>query len=45
MVNNVTNINKASLPKLLNTLRPRHMALEINVMAWDSHKNVMELKQ
>jgi len=29
----------------LNTERPRHMTLKIQVQAWDRHKNVAELNR
>ena len=38
MVNNSTTINKMDNHFSLNTKRPRHMALEIHILAWDRHK-------
>ena len=37
MVNNSTTINKMDNHFSLNTKRPRHMALEIHILAWDRH--------
>ena len=42
MVNNSTNINKMNnqpSPEIIEP-RPRHITLEIQVLAWDRHKNV-----
>jgi hypothetical protein len=44
MVINSTNIKKTNNLKALNTNRPQHMTtLEIQVLAWDRHTNVVVL--
>ena len=47
MVNNSTNINKMYnhlLPQIIeHKKRPRHMTLDIQVLAWNRHKTVAEL--
>jgi hypothetical protein len=51
MVINSTNINKtknhlSSEPNSLNTMkRPRHMTLEIQILAWNKHNNVTGLSR
>ena len=49
-INNINNINKTEkkLPfhlKSLNTKRQRHLMLVIQVLAWDRHTNVAEIKR
>ena len=46
MVNNSTNINKTHnylSPWTMDTKKSQHMALEIQVLAWDGHKNAFSL--
>ena len=45
MVNNSININKMNNHPSLQTIDPQHMALEIQVLAWDRCKNVAGLNQ
>ena len=42
MVNNFTNINKKNNHLIEHKKRSWHMMLEIQILAWDRHKNVAE---
>jgi hypothetical protein len=49
MVNNSTNINKTNYHLSPETIEqekePRHMALEIHILAWNRHKHVVGLNR
>jgi len=44
VVNNSTNVNKTNKP-LKKRKRPQHLALEIQVLDWNRHKNMTGINQ